>query len=65
LLFQREKKNLQDLNGVYVFNVPEREFLDRPTARFIKEFEQLEGKFLGFPVVVVDIENHFSGLYLS
>ncbi|QCE05667.1 ATP-dependent DNA helicase 2 subunit 1 [Vigna unguiculata] len=41
----REKKNLQDLNGVYVFNVPEREFLDRPTARFIKEFEQLEESF--------------------
>ncbi|KAL5728999.1 ATP-dependent DNA helicase II subunit 1 [Ranunculus cassubicifolius] len=32
----REKKNLQDLNGVYVYNVAEREDLDRPTARLIK-----------------------------
>jgi len=45
---QREKNNLQDLNSVFVFNVPEREFLDRPTARLIKEFYQLEGKFWGF-----------------
>ncbi|KAG4919965.1 hypothetical protein JHK85_058246 [Glycine max] len=44
----REKNNLQDLNSVFVFNVPEREFLDRPTARLIKEFYQLEGKFWGF-----------------
>lgn len=44
-LLQREKKNLQDLNGVFVFNVAERENLDRPTARFIKEFDQVEGKF--------------------
>ncbi|XP_027117138.1 ATP-dependent DNA helicase 2 subunit KU70-like isoform X1 [Coffea arabica] len=41
----REKKNLQDLNGVYVFNVAEREDLDRPTARLIKEFECIEEKF--------------------
>ncbi|KAI5648417.1 hypothetical protein M9H77_34422 [Catharanthus roseus] len=41
----REKKNLQDLHGVYVFNVPEREDLDRPTARLIKEFESIEEKF--------------------
>ncbi|RDX98552.1 ATP-dependent DNA helicase 2 subunit KU70 [Mucuna pruriens] len=41
----REKKNLQDLNGVFVFNVPEREFLDRPTARLIKEFDLLEESF--------------------
>ncbi|XP_020227085.1 ATP-dependent DNA helicase 2 subunit KU70 [Cajanus cajan] len=41
----REKKNLQDLNGVYVFNVAEREFLDRPTARLIKEFDHLEESF--------------------
>nr|XP_016456551.1 PREDICTED: ATP-dependent DNA helicase 2 subunit KU70-like [Nicotiana tabacum] len=40
----REKKNLQDLSGVYVFNVPEREDLDRPTARLIKEFDRIEGK---------------------
>nr|GMD90791.1 ATP-dependent DNA helicase 2 subunit KU70 [Ipomoea batatas] len=26
----REKKNLQDLNCVYVYNVPERDDLDRP-----------------------------------
>lgn len=42
----KEKKNLQDLNGVYVFNVMEREFLDRPTARFIKEFSCIEETFL-------------------
>ncbi|NP_001304206.1 ATP-dependent DNA helicase 2 subunit KU70 [Vigna radiata] len=41
----REKKNLQDLKSVFVFNVPEREFLDRPTARLIKEFDQLEELF--------------------
>ncbi|KAK4421555.1 ATP-dependent DNA helicase 2 subunit KU70 [Sesamum alatum] len=41
----REKKNLQDLNGVYVFNVPEREDLDRPTARLIKEFDRIEESF--------------------
>ncbi|KAL3506595.1 hypothetical protein ACH5RR_031977 [Cinchona calisaya] len=41
----REKKNLQDLNGVYVFNVAEREDLDRPTARLIKEFESIQEKF--------------------
>lgn len=41
---QREKKNLQDLNGVFVFNVADREFLDRPTARLIKEFDNIEGK---------------------
>ncbi|XP_028117848.1 ATP-dependent DNA helicase 2 subunit KU70 [Camellia sinensis] len=41
----REKKNLQDLNGVYVFNVAEREDLDRPTARLIKEFDCIEESF--------------------
>lgn len=41
---QIEKKNLQDLNGVYVFNVPERECIDRPTARLIKEFNLIEGR---------------------
>ncbi|XP_031407259.1 ATP-dependent DNA helicase 2 subunit KU70 isoform X4 [Punica granatum] len=41
----REKKNLQDLNGVFVFNVGDRESLDRPTAKFIKELSQLEEKF--------------------
>lgn len=41
---QRKKKNLQDLNAVFVFNVAEREQLDRPTARFIKEFDHIEGK---------------------
>ncbi|XP_072958461.1 ATP-dependent DNA helicase 2 subunit KU70 [Typha angustifolia] len=42
----KEKKNLQDLNGVYIFNVMEREFLDRPTARLIKEFSSLEDSFI-------------------
>lgn len=41
---QREKKNLQDLSGVFVFSVAERENLDRPTARLIKEFDCIEGK---------------------
>ncbi|KAL7124321.1 hypothetical protein ABFS83_14G040700 [Erythranthe nasuta] len=40
-----EKKNLQDSNGVYVFNVPEREDLDRPTARLVKEFDCIEESF--------------------
>ncbi|GMH09670.1 hypothetical protein Nepgr_011511 [Nepenthes gracilis] len=42
----RERKNLQDLNGVFVFNVAEREYLDRPTARFIKDFDHLEESFM-------------------
>ncbi|KAL9263747.1 ATP-dependent DNA helicase 2 subunit KU70-like protein [Drosera capensis] len=41
----REKKNLQDLNGVFVFNVTEREYMDRPTARLIKEFDHVEESF--------------------
>ncbi|PSS35906.1 ATP-dependent DNA helicase 2 subunit like [Actinidia chinensis var. chinensis] len=41
----REKKNLQDLNGVYVYNVVERDDLDRPTARLIKEFDSIEESF--------------------
>ena len=36
---------MQDLNGVFVYNVAERDSLDRPTARYIKEFDHLEGKF--------------------
>ncbi|KAE8713023.1 ATP-dependent DNA helicase 2 subunit KU70 [Hibiscus syriacus] len=42
----REKKNLQDLNGVFVYNVAEREQLDRPTARLIKEFGCIEETFM-------------------
>ncbi|XP_048130782.1 ATP-dependent DNA helicase 2 subunit KU70 isoform X1 [Rhodamnia argentea] len=42
----REKKNLQDLNSVFVFNVADREFLDRPTAKFIKELSRLEEFFV-------------------
>ncbi|XVE53098.1 hypothetical protein DITRI_Ditri02bG0177300 [Diplodiscus trichospermus] len=42
----REKKNLQDLNGVFVFNVAERDHLDRPTARLIKEFDCIEESFM-------------------
>ncbi|KAB1213409.1 ATP-dependent DNA helicase 2 subunit KU70 [Morella rubra] len=42
----REKKNLQDLDAVFVFNVAEREHLDRPTARLIKEFDRLEERFM-------------------
>ncbi|KAK1311203.1 ATP-dependent DNA helicase 2 subunit KU70 [Acorus calamus] len=42
----REKKNLQDLSGVYVFDVMDREFLDRPTARLIKEFDNVEETFM-------------------
>ncbi|KAL1224160.1 ATP-dependent DNA helicase 2 subunit KU70 [Cardamine amara subsp. amara] len=41
----REKKNLQDLSGVYVLNVPEREYIDRPTARLIKDFDLIEESF--------------------
>ncbi|XP_062108061.1 ATP-dependent DNA helicase 2 subunit KU70 isoform X4 [Humulus lupulus] len=42
----REKKNLQDLNGVFVFNVADRDYLDRPTARLIKEFDLIEESFM-------------------
>ncbi|CAN6725520.1 unnamed protein product [Malus baccata var. baccata] len=42
----REKWNLQDLNGVYVFNVAEQEYLDRPTARLIKEIDSVEESFM-------------------
>ncbi|KFK43907.1 hypothetical protein AALP_AA1G189500 [Arabis alpina] len=42
----REKKNLQDLNAVYVFNVPEREPIDRPTARLIKDFHLIQESFV-------------------
>lgn len=41
----REKKNKQDLNGVFVYNVAERDSLDRPTARFIKEFDRIDESF--------------------
>ncbi|MED6113694.1 ATP-dependent DNA helicase II subunit 1 [Stylosanthes scabra] len=41
----REKRNLQELSGVFVFTVPERDFLDRPTARYIKEFDRIEESF--------------------
>ncbi|KAL1295507.1 hypothetical protein HN51_056388 [Arachis hypogaea] len=41
----REKRNLQELSGVFVFNVPERDYLDRPTARLIKEFDRIEESF--------------------
>ncbi|XP_042392695.1 ATP-dependent DNA helicase 2 subunit KU70-like [Zingiber officinale] len=42
----KEKKNLQDLNGVYVFNVEESDFLDQPTAKLIKEFSSIENIFM-------------------
>ncbi|KAK8946268.1 ATP-dependent DNA helicase 2 subunit KU70 [Platanthera guangdongensis] len=42
----REKKNLQDLNGVYVFTVAGRELLDRPTDRLIKEFSNINEFFM-------------------
>lgn len=42
----REKKNLQDLNGVFVFSVAVEDGLDRPTARLIKEFDQIEESFM-------------------
>lgn len=40
---QKEKKNLQDSNCVFVFNVADRDQIDRPTARLIKEFDAIEG----------------------
>ncbi|TVU41934.1 hypothetical protein EJB05_15494 [Eragrostis curvula] len=42
----KEKKNLQDLAGVYVYNVGDREPLDRPTARLIKDFSSIEDSFM-------------------
>lgn len=41
--FQREKKNLQDLPSVYVLKFTDSEYLDMPTARLIKEFDNIEG----------------------
>lgn len=41
----RVKKNMQESEGVYVFNVHEREELDHPTARLIKDFSRIEDKF--------------------
>lgn len=42
----REKKNLQDLNGVFVLNVTEREDLDRLTARLLKTIDGIEEVFM-------------------
>ncbi|KAG9447442.1 hypothetical protein H6P81_013570 [Aristolochia fimbriata] len=42
----REKNNLQDLSNVYVFNVPDREQLDRPTARLVKEITHVGETFI-------------------
>ncbi|KAK3126561.1 hypothetical protein QOZ80_7AG0558490 [Eleusine coracana subsp. coracana] len=42
----KEKKNLQDLAGVYVYNVGDRDPLDRPTARLIKDFSSIEDSFM-------------------
>ncbi|WOK99403.1 ATP-dependent DNA helicase 2 subunit KU70 isoform X1 [Canna indica] len=42
----KEKKNLQDLSGVYVYNVMEREAFDRPTAMLIKEFSSIKDTFM-------------------
>ncbi|XP_021867381.1 ATP-dependent DNA helicase 2 subunit KU70 [Spinacia oleracea] len=41
----REKKNLQDINGVFEFSAGE-DGLGRPTARLIKEFDQIEESFV-------------------
>ncbi|EER95967.1 hypothetical protein BDA96_02G056700 [Sorghum bicolor] len=42
----KEKKNLQDSAGVYVYNVGDREELDRPTAKLIKDFSSIEDSFM-------------------
>ncbi|KAL6647290.1 hypothetical protein ACP70R_014727 [Stipagrostis hirtigluma subsp. patula] len=42
----KEKKNLQDLAGVYVYNSGDREDLDRPTAKLIKDFSSIEDSFM-------------------
>ncbi|XP_057723778.1 uncharacterized protein LOC130939706 [Arachis stenosperma] len=52
----REKRNIQELSGVFVFNVPERDYLDRPTARLIKEFHRIESMFFN---------NHFDATRFS
>ncbi|KAH9613190.1 hypothetical protein KSS87_018940 [Heliosperma pusillum] len=41
----QEKKNLQDLNGVFVYTATGQDGLDRPTARLIKNFDQIEESF--------------------
>ncbi|CAM8914904.1 unnamed protein product [Rhodiola kirilowii] len=42
----REKKNLQDLPSIYVLKFTGSEYLDMPTARLIKEFDQIEETFM-------------------
>nr|CAB3452150.1 unnamed protein product [Digitaria exilis] len=42
----KAKKNLQDLAGVYVYNVGDRDPLDRPTAKLIKDFSCIEDSFM-------------------
>lgn len=42
----QEKKNLQDISGVFVFSVAGEDGLSRPTARLIKEFDQIEELFM-------------------
>ncbi|KAG2640398.1 ATP-dependent DNA helicase 2 subunit KU70-like [Panicum virgatum] len=42
----KEKNNLQDLAGVYVYNVGDRDPLDRPTAKLIKDFSCIEDSFM-------------------
>uniref|UniRef100_A0A7N0US95 Ku domain-containing protein n=1 Tax=Kalanchoe fedtschenkoi TaxID=63787 RepID=A0A7N0US95_KALFE len=42
----REKRNLQDLPGVYVLKFTGSEYLDLPTAKLIKEFDQIEEMFM-------------------
>ncbi|CAO2830731.1 unnamed protein product [Amaranthus hypochondriacus] len=42
----REKKNLQDINNVFVFSVDGEDALSRPTAKLIKEFDHIEESFM-------------------
>ncbi|VAH75558.1 unnamed protein product [Triticum turgidum subsp. durum] len=42
----KEKRNLQDLAGVYVYNATERDSLDRPNEGLITEFSCIEDSFM-------------------
>ena len=51
---QKEKRNLQDLAGVYVYNTTERESLDRPNEGLITEFSCIEGNAMNCSFCIAD-----------
>ena len=51
---QKEKRNLQDLAGVYVYNATERDSLDRPNEGLITEFSCIEGNAMNCSFCIAD-----------